>query len=80
MYQVGNVPSDPKDLVAFLRTELQQIAKEMATVQSVILPTLYAEPARIYEGMLAKADGTSWSPGGTGAGIYARIGGAWVKL
>ena len=80
MYQVGNIPSDPKDVPQFLRTELQQIAKEMATVQAVILQTLYEEPKRIYEGMVVKADGTSWSPGGTGAGIYARVGGAWVKL
>ncbi len=79
MYQVGNVPTDPKDLPRFLATELQQIAREMATVQAVILQTLYAAPSRIYEGMLVKADGTSWDPG-SGAGVYARVGGAWVKL
>ena len=79
MYQVGNIPSDPKDVPSFLRTELQQIAKEMATVQAVILQTLYAAPARIYEGMIIKADGTTFDPG-AGAGVYARVGGAWVKL
>ena len=79
MYQVGNVPADAKDLPAFLAAELQQIAKEMATVQAVILETLYAAPARIYEGMIVKADGVTWNPSG-GAGIYARVSGAWVKL
>ena len=79
-YQMGNVPTDPAQLPVFLMSELQQIAREMATVQSVILQTLYAEPSRVYEGMIVKADGTSWSPSGGGAGIYARVGGAWVKL
>jgi hypothetical protein len=79
MYQVGNVPTDPKDLPRFLATELQQIAREIATVQAITLQTLYAAPARIYEGMVVKADGTVWDPG-SGAGLYARIGGVWVSL
>lgn len=65
---------------AWLQQELQNIADAMQGEQdSVRLRTLYAAPSRIYEGMTVKADGTTWNPG-SGAGVYARIGGAWVKL
>jgi hypothetical protein len=39
-----------------------------------------AEPASPTAGDMAYADGTSWNPGGTGAGFYGYTGGAWVKL
>lgn len=65
---------------AWFQQELQNIRAEFAApVNSVILNTLYAEPSRIYEGMMVKADGAIWNPGG-GAGVYSRTGGAWVKL
>lgn len=64
----------------WVEQEIQNIRKALSEpVDSVILNTLYAEPSRIYEGMTVKADGTTWNPGG-GAGVYSRIGGAWVKL
>lgn len=79
MYTPSAVPADVKDLVAFLRNELSTIAAQMSNVDSIVLPTLYAAPKRIVEGMVVKADGTTWNPG-SGGGIYARISGAWVKL
>lgn len=39
----------------------------------------FSEPGRVLEGMLVKADGTTWDPG-SGAGVYVRDGGAWIKL
>lgn len=78
MYRPRVIPTsfDP----AWLQQELQNIASALQSpVDSVILNTLYAEPSRIYEGMTVKADGATWNPGG-GAGVYSRIGGAWVKL
>lgn len=80
MYQPGNVPIDPKALSGFLRLELQRIAQEFTDEREFVkLKTLYAAPSRIEEGMVVKADGTTWNPG-SGAGVYARVGGAWVKL
>ena len=45
----------------------------------IALKTLYAAPKRIFDGMIVKADGTTWNPG-SGAGIYAMVGASWVKL
>lgn len=82
MYRVGSIDgSSLEKLAASLRVELERLALQLAQpADYAALDTLYAEPARIIEGMIVKADGTTWSPGGTGAGMYARIGGAWVKL
>ncbi len=81
MYQVGNV--DPTSLAALaesLRTELGKLAMQFSQPSDYLaLNTLYAAPKRIFDGMLIKADGTTWNPGG-GAGVYVRTGGAWVKL
>lgn len=67
-------------LTASLRAELTRLAQQLGQpVEYQALKTLYAAPNRILEGMLVKADGTIWNPG-SGAGIYARVGGAWVKL
>jgi hypothetical protein len=49
------------------------------TYRFIQLETLYAEPDKPREGMVVKADGTTWNPG-SGAGVYARISSAWVKL
>jgi hypothetical protein len=40
---------------------------------------LTAEPGAPANGDVAYADGTSWNPG-SGAGLYVRTGGAWVRL
>lgn len=79
-----NAPILTGNDVATLRSELQQaldtIAREQAQPSEyVALKTIYAAPARIFEGMVVKADGTTWNPG-AGAGVYAYVGGAWVKL
>ena len=79
-----NAPILTGNDVATLRSELQEalnaIAREQAQQSEYYaLKTLYAAPSRIIEGMLVRADGSTWNPG-SGAGIYARISGAWVKL
>lgn len=80
MYQPGNVPLEPQALAGFLRLELQRIAQEFTDEREFLkLKTLYSAPSRIEEGMVIRADGTTFNPG-AGAGIYARIAGAWVKL
>lgn len=60
-----------------LRAELERLALQInQPVDSMALNTLYAAPKRIYEGMIVKADGTTWNPG-AGPGEYIYINGAW---
>lgn len=64
----------------WLHEELQRIAQEwQQRVPYLYLQTLYAAPDKIRDGMVVMADGTTWNPG-SGAGVYARVSGAWVKL
>lgn len=73
-------PSSLPALVESLQQELQRLALTLAQpADYAALRTLYAEPGRVFEGMVVKADGTTWDPG-SGAGVYAYVGGAWVKL
>lgn len=77
MYQPQ--PLNPAALAESVAQELQRLAQSLSQPQDyAALKTLYAEPKRVFEGMLVKADGTTWDPG-SGAGVYAYVGG-WVKL
>lgn len=81
MYQPGNLDATSlQALEASMRLELNRLALQFSQPSDYLaLKTLYAAPKRVFDGMLVKADGTTWNPGG-GAGIYARNAGAWVKL
>lgn len=81
MYQPGNIDSSSlQGLANSLRLELEKLALQLSQpIDYHALNTLYAQPKRVFEGMVVKADGTTWNPG-SGAGVYARVGGAWVKL
>ena len=81
MYQPSLITAgDLETLKQQLRQELDTIAREMSQPSEYLaLKTLYAEPKRIFDGMVILADGTTYDPG-SGAGVYARIAGAWVKL
>ena len=69
---------DLETLKQQLKQEFATIAREQAQPSDYMaLNTLYAAPKRIFDGQIVKADGTTWNPG-SGAGVYARIGGAWV--
>lgn len=71
---------DLETLKMQLKQEFATIAMEQAQPSDYMaLNTLYAAPKRIFDGQIVKADGTTWNPG-SGAGIYARVGAAWVKL
>ena len=59
--------------------ELTQVARSMDRPTVLTFAVSYAPPEKIEDGMVLLADGTSWNPG-AGAGVYARIAGAWVKL
>lgn len=74
-------PSFPSQEITpeWLYNELSQIARAMDLPQILTFSVSYAEPEKVTDGMVLLADGTSWNPG-AGAGVYARIAGAWVKL
>ena len=69
----------PRNLRLWLATEFQLIANALANVDNVTLTPLASEPERLTDGMIVYANGTDWNPG-SGAGVYARQAGAWVKL
>lgn len=64
-----------------MRREFERIAQATAApAPRLQLEVQNREPDKPRNGMIAVADGVNWNPGATGAGVYARIGGAWVKL
>jgi hypothetical protein len=84
MYQPKYPPLNPDAaaLASYVNDELQSVAQASSDARDyLLLNVLYAEPKKPRNGMVALASGVGgWNPGGTGAGIYARIAGAWVKL
>lgn len=67
-------------LASSLQAELNRLAIEFSQPSDYIsLKTIYAEPDRIFDGMMVKADGTTWNPG-AGAGVYTRVGSSWVPF
>lgn len=77
-YIPGVVPDNIS--VDYVREELEKISQAMATQDSFLwLETLYAAPTKYREGMIVKADGTTWNPG-SGAGVYCYHGGVWRFL
>lgn len=67
--------ADPK-----LFEEFSKIAQAMETADPFLfLDTLYAAPKKYREGMICKADGTTWNPG-SGAGVYCFRAGSWRFL
>ena len=81
MYSPGVLDqSSLSALAQSMRTELDRLAQQLSQPSGYMaLQTLYSAPPRTFEGMIIKADGTTWNPGG-GAGVYVRIGTGWVKL
>lgn len=64
----------------WLERELQAIKRAWeAEKPSERLQELHAEPPKLFEGLVALADGTNWNPG-SGVGIYVYLGGEWQFL
>ena len=60
--------------------ELTKIADALDTPDKfLMLEMQYVAPTKFRDGMVVLADGTQWDPG-SGAGVYAYYGSAWVKL
>jgi hypothetical protein len=71
-------PVDVNQIPEYLERELRRIQDEFVKIHDMEI--LHSEPARLYDGMVRYADGTDWSPGGSGRGLYQYVSGAWVKL
>jgi len=72
-------PSDSKLLPAYLDGELRRISIAIENIAAGQLVVTHVEPTKRFDGMFRYADGTDWDPG-SGAGMYERRGGSWVKL
>lgn len=80
MYRPGQSPEEYD--AQFVTDQLRQVQQEFSAAKNeLILAVLYAEPDRLYPGMLIYADGVTWNPGG-GEGVYRRnkTNAAWVLI
>lgn len=78
-YVPGQVPDNKDDLPRFLREELQQIQQAISLVQDGQLDVTTVAPSKPRDGMIRRADGVGWNPGG-GAGVYCFYAAAWNRL
>jgi hypothetical protein len=79
MYAPRPIPAGP-DMVRAINDEFQSIAQQWAqTVPYLQLSVAYVAPTKPRDGMVVVFDSTVPEATG-GAGVYARISGAWVKL
>jgi hypothetical protein len=62
-----------------IEREFERVEEAFNLFDLITLKELNTEPAKPRTGMVVLADGTNWNPG-SGAGVYARYGGSWVKL
>lgn len=72
-------PASPEDLDNWVWNELQQVEQAFNEQDSITLVETTVAPEKPRAGIIYYADGTHWNPG-SGRGIYAYYGGAWVKL
>jgi len=74
-------PGDIKDhiLYEWVFRELNRVSAAGVVDFVMNVEKQFVAPSRPQDGDIAYADGTDWDPG-SGAGIYAYIGGAWDKL
>ena len=75
-----NTALDTREALEQLFLEVERLNARQSQLEFELKKVLYAEPAKPRDGMFARADGTTWNPGGTGAGLYQYQGAAWVKL
>lgn len=77
IYNPTSPPDEEGQLRTYLLTELQRISE--AILESAKPPLFYSSPKNPQEGLIVRADGTSWNPG-SGAGLYIYRSAAWVLI
>lgn len=78
-YVPAQVPDNSADIPRFLKQELEQIRQAISLVQDGQIDVTTVAPSKPRDGMIRRADGASWNPGG-GAGVYCYYAAAWNKL
>ena len=81
-YQVpASAPANPTEFQVWIIDELRHISDAMSELETdtVLLKEWNAVPDKLYNGLVAYADGTNWNPG-SGRGVYAYENGAWKLL
>lgn len=65
----------------FFAEELRRISGQLQVMELpyLLLVPQHVEPVKLYEGVVAHADGSDWNPG-HGAGLYEYTDGEWVPL
>ena len=80
MYQPTQVPTDPKEIPAYLAVELQALAQSLQSRQNFLyIQTLNVAPTKPRDGMIVRADGVNWNPG-AGSGFYGYRNAGWNFL
>lgn len=79
-YQHSIPPEDYRQLLEYIERELASVSAAIDSAHNGDIDILYAEPIRVYPGMVVYADGTTWNPG-SGEGIYRRsLANTWVFI
>tara|TARA_R100000541_G_scaffold48877_1_gene55947 strand:- start:434 stop:685 length:252 start_codon:yes stop_codon:yes gene_type:complete len=79
-YAKSPVPSDPKDIPAYLQSELDKVSAVIANIAEGHFDVSNVEPTKKRAGDVRYADGSNWNPG-SGQGLYIYLStGAWSKL
>lgn len=82
-YSPSIVPNDPKEYQRFFTEEFRKIQAAIEALAAGHLDKTFVEPAKLKDGDIRYADGTSWKPNGTGGvGIwyYNKDSALWVQL
>ena len=72
-------PINNDQLSDYLFHELNRLSDIIFNLDVMRLEQTNVAPEKARDGDIRYADGTNWNPG-SGAGIYAYVGGAWTKL
>lgn len=81
-YQVpATAPENAKEFQIWVVDELRHISDAMSELETdlLLLKQWNAEPDKLYDGLVAYADGSNWNPG-SGEGPYQYYGAAWHFL
>lgn len=78
-YAPEPVPSDPKELPAYIERNNRAIETAINLLAAGHLDETHVAPVKPRNGDIRLADGTNWNPG-SGQGVYAYYNSTWNKL
>lgn len=79
IYVPGEIPAEYE--ATFFAGELRRVSAQLHEMELPYMQLIvqHVAPAKVFEGMLLKADGTDWNPG-HGAGVYVYQESGWKPL